>query len=114
MGEQKRKARLTFFFVCGRLTTMTEEAKRGDCDDEKDESSYPGRGVVGWDGSTTSAEGEGMFSIKSQRPGGIPSEEDGEGEVWKGRVPQVCQIRMMRPSAARGSGQWGDSEALLW
>lgn len=64
MGEQKRKARLTFFFVCGRLTTMTEEAKRGDCDDEKDESSYPGRGVVGWDGSTTSAEGEGMFSIK--------------------------------------------------
>lgn len=46
--------------------------------------------------------------------GGIPSEKDGEGEVWKGRVPQVCQIRMMRPSAARGSGQWGDSEALLW
>lgn len=70
MGEQKRKARLTLFFVCGRLTTMTEEAKRGDCDDEKDESSYPGRGVVGWDGSTTSAEEEGMFSIKSQRPGG--------------------------------------------
>jgi len=51
-----------------------------------------------------------MFSIKSQTWG--DSKREGAAgwgkvygmEAWRGRVPQVCQMRMMRPSAARGSG----------
>lgn len=36
--------------------------------------------------------------------GGIPSEKDGEGEVWKGRVPQVCPDT--DDETVGGEGQW--------